>query len=87
MAGASIAAAQLLREREAEPLELAVVLDEGLGSIAEILEEPLSIPFGELMGFPKAAAEAQEGQVVIGLAKESALSFFRTAVISIIGRA
>lgn len=66
MTGASIAAAQMLRERAAEPLELAVLLDEGLGSVAEMLEQPQSIPYRELAGFPGSAAPAPEGQVVIG---------------------
>ncbi|HEY5436074.1 MAG TPA: purine-nucleoside phosphorylase [Candidatus Limnocylindrales bacterium] len=43
-----------------------MVLGSGLGSLADDLEEPVSIPFGELPGWPVATAPGHVGRLLLG---------------------
>jgi purine-nucleoside phosphorylase len=43
-----------------------MVLGSGLGSLADDLEDPVSIPFGELPGWPVATAPGHVGRLLLG---------------------
>ncbi len=43
-----------------------LVLGSGLGSLADDLEDPVSIPFGELPGWPVATAPGHAGRLLLG---------------------
>ncbi len=43
-----------------------IVLGSGLGSLADDLEDPVSIPFGDLPGWPEATAPGHVGRLVVG---------------------
>ncbi len=64
------AGADFLRARfpwgDAAP-ELFAVLGSGLGFVADALEDAVSVPFGEVPGFPAAAVEGHAGRVVMGM--------------------
>jgi purine-nucleoside phosphorylase len=49
------------------PPEVFAVLGSGLGFLADALEEAVSIPFGDVPGFPGAAVEGHAGRVVMGM--------------------
>jgi purine-nucleoside phosphorylase len=46
--------------------EVGIVLGSGLGSLADDLEAPVAIPFGELPGWPSATAPGHAGRLLIG---------------------
>ncbi len=46
--------------------ELAIVLGSGLAALAEQLEEPISLPFSALPGFPDTAVAGHGGQLLAG---------------------
>jgi purine-nucleoside phosphorylase len=46
--------------------EIGIVLGSGLGGLADDLEEPLAIPFGELPGWPAATAPGHVGRLLFG---------------------
>lgn len=45
---------------------LALVLGTGIGALAEAVERPTIIDYGDLPGFPRAAVEGHAGQLVLG---------------------
>ncbi len=45
---------------------LARVLGTGIGALAEAIEDPVIIDYGELPGFPRAAVEGHAGRLVLG---------------------
>lgn len=45
---------------------IGIVLGSGLGSFTEQLENPVSIPYEELPGFPKVTVQGHRGQLVLG---------------------
>lgn len=60
-------ALEVLQSRGAtEPVEMAIVLGTGLGSIAEAVEEPVVVPYADLPGFPEVVVSGHEGRLVIG---------------------
>lgn len=61
---AALAAA--VRRRTALVPEVAIVLGSGLGSLAEELGDPVSIPFEELPGWPPATAPGHAGRLLLG---------------------
>jgi purine-nucleoside phosphorylase len=50
-----------------EAPEVFAVLGSGLGFLADALEDAVSVPFGEVPGFPGAAVEGHPGRVVLGM--------------------
>lgn len=60
------AAAELLRSRLPETPRVMGVLGSGLGFLAEAVEDPVSIPFREIPGFPATGVEGHEGRYVAG---------------------
>lgn len=44
----------------------AVVLGSGLGSLADKIESPVAIPFGEIPGFARSTASGHRGQLIFG---------------------
>jgi purine-nucleoside phosphorylase len=45
---------------------LALVLGSGLGGLAAAIEDPVSIPFAELPGWPAASAPGHQGRLLLG---------------------
>lgn len=60
-------AAKLIKERfpTFNPT-IGIVLGSGLGSFTEQLENPVTIPYEELPGFPKVTVQGHRGQLVLG---------------------
>ena len=58
-------AATLIRSRTAAP-EVAVVLGSGLGDFANALNDPVSIPYGDLPHWPASKVIGHEGRLVVG---------------------
>ena len=46
--------------------QLALVLGTGIGALAEAIEDPVIIDYGELPGFPRSAVEGHAGRLVLG---------------------
>jgi purine-nucleoside phosphorylase len=62
-----IAAAALLRNRfGALTPRLGIVLGSGLGAVADALENPLAIPYGEIPHFPQSTVEGHCGRLIAG---------------------
>ncbi len=59
-------ATDALRRRLPFEPEIMVVLGSGLGALAEAVEDPVSIPFGALPGFPAAGVQGHSGRWVAG---------------------
>src|ERR1700760_3687238 len=67
MSEPTITAADVINERAGfDQVEVAIVLGTGLGSIADAVENAVSIPFGELPGFPQVGISGHEGRLVLG---------------------
>ena len=49
--------------------EIAVVLGSGLGPLAEMLEKPMKIPYGEIPHFAESTVEGHAGELLIGKLK------------------
>ncbi len=60
------AAAEYLRSRLPETPEIALVLGSGLGGLADRIENPVYIPYGEVPGFPVSTAPGHAGRFVAG---------------------
>lgn len=58
-------AAEVLAARGAAP-QLGIVLGSGLGGLADVLEDRLAVPYGELPGFPAIGVAGHGGEVVLG---------------------
>ena len=60
------AATEYLRPRlDAEPA-VALVLGSGLGGLADQVEDPVAVPYGEIPGFADTAVEGHAGRLVAG---------------------
>ena len=46
--------------------QVALVLGTGIGALAEAIEGPTVIDYGELPGFPRSAVEGHAGRLVLG---------------------
>ena len=57
------AAAASIRERIAVRPRVAIVLGSGLGSFAERIEQPVSIPYPEIPHFPRPTVEGHSGRL------------------------
>ena len=57
----------ILKERLAGRQPLAgIVLGSGLGSLADQIEDPITIPYGDLPGFPVSTAVGHKGNFIVG---------------------
>lgn len=73
-----IEAAERINERAGmDPVEVAVVLGTGLGSLTDALEDPVSIPYSELPGFPKINVSGHEGKLVIGRQEGTRIAYLQ----------
>ncbi len=59
-------AGRIIRSRTTETPRIALVLGSGLGGFADDFEDPVSIPYEEITGFPRSTAEGHAGRLVIG---------------------
>jgi purine-nucleoside phosphorylase len=58
--------AQIIRNRISSQPKVAMILGSGLGSLAESVEEPTIIPYGELPNWPVSTVIGHEGSLIIG---------------------
>lgn len=58
--------ANLVRNRISSQPKVAMILGSGLGSLAEAVEEPTIIPYGDLPNWPVSTVIGHEGSLVIG---------------------
>lgn len=59
--------ADLIRARAGDrPVEVAIVLGSGLGPLADRVEQAVSIPYGDLPGFPVGGVSGHQSRLVIG---------------------
>jgi purine-nucleoside phosphorylase len=64
--GEVAAACAAIRARTELVPEIGVVLGSGLGAFAEAVEDPVSIAYGEIPGWPEATALGHAGELVLG---------------------
>jgi purine-nucleoside phosphorylase len=62
----AVEAAEFIKAKYNQPIETAVVLGSGLGAFAEIFENAVKIPYGEIPHFQKSTVEGHAGQLVLG---------------------
>jgi xanthosine phosphorylase len=62
----SAAAAAVIAERARETPRLGIVLGSGLGGLADALEDPVAIGYGDLPGFPEPGVAGHGGRLVLG---------------------
>ncbi len=60
-------AAEVLRERIQGDPEVLVVLGSGLAGLSDLLEEPVTVEFSEVSGFPATSVAGHSGRYVFGL--------------------
>ncbi|MGD1877389.1 MAG: purine-nucleoside phosphorylase [Kiloniellaceae bacterium] len=63
---AAVATADIVRKRIPETPEVAVVLGSGLGTVAEAVEQPVTLNYEELPGFPRPTVAGHGGSLVLG---------------------
>lgn len=54
------------KSRLGAPCDIALILGSGLGHLADAIDDPVIIPYGEIDGFPVSTAPLHKGQLVIG---------------------
>lgn len=59
-------ATAVVRSRIAEPPQIGVILGSGLGGLADSVEKPVKIPYGELPHWPVSTVIGHSGQLVLG---------------------
>ncbi len=59
-------AVRVIRERETRAPEVALVLGSGLGSLADLAEDPAVIPTQDLPGYPRSTVSGHKGRLVFG---------------------
>jgi purine-nucleoside phosphorylase len=59
-------AADLIRERIGSAIDTALILGSGLGGLADHIENPISIPFRAIPGFPPSRVPGHAGRFVAG---------------------
>lgn len=60
-------AAEAIRSRMTVTPEIGLVLGSGLGVLADEIENPVRIPYGEIPHFPVSTVEGHAGQFVVGM--------------------
>jgi purine-nucleoside phosphorylase len=66
MDAALSAAAEYLRGRLPNPPAVGVILGSGLGEFADLLADSITIPYGEIPGFPQSSVIGHAGKLVAG---------------------
>ncbi|WP_442854508.1 purine-nucleoside phosphorylase [Bacillus sp. SJS] len=59
-------AAEYIQKKIGQAPEIGLILGSGLGVLADEIEEPVKIPYGEIPGFPVSTVEGHAGQLVYG---------------------
>jgi len=67
----SEAAAYLQSKLGALTPQIAIVLGSGLGAVADAVENPVYIPYGEIPHFPQSTVEGHSGRIVAGTLSEA----------------
>ena len=60
-------AAAVIRQRLGFDPEVAIVLGSGLGGLADRIEDPVYLPYGEIPGFKASTAPGHAGRFVAGM--------------------
>lgn len=55
-----------IRSKTLEKPEIGIILGSGLGGLADLIEEPIIIPYEEIPNFPISTVEGHAGRLVIG---------------------
>ncbi len=66
MSGELDAAVTAIRTRSDLRPAVGVVLGSGLGDFADAVEEPVAVPYGEILGWPVSTAIGHAGELVLG---------------------
>jgi purine-nucleoside phosphorylase len=70
--------ARILRQRGVtEPLDMAIVLGTGLGSIADDLGQAIVVPYAELPGFPAGQVSGHAGRLAVGRIGDSRIAIMQ----------
>jgi purine-nucleoside phosphorylase len=78
MNDAPTAAADVINERAGfDPIEVAVVLGTGLGNMVDVVEEPVSIPYSDLPGFPQVSISGHDGRLVVGTQEGTRIAYMQ----------
>ncbi|WP_332691314.1 purine-nucleoside phosphorylase [Halalkalibacter lacteus] len=59
--------ASYLREKMGEAPTIGLILGSGLGVLAEEIENPIKVPYGEIPNFPVSTVAGHDGQLVFGM--------------------
>lgn len=59
-------AADHIKSRIGGKPQIGIILGSGLGSLADVLEQPVEIDYSEIPGFPRTTVEGHEGKLVYG---------------------
>ena len=62
-------AADFLIQKAGQEIEFGLILGSGLGELAERVENPTAIAFGEIPNFPTSTVQGHKGRLVIGTLK------------------
>ena len=62
----AIEAAEAVRARGGGVLRVAVILGSGLGDLADEIQSPVVVPFGEIPHFPVSTVKGHAGHLVLG---------------------
>jgi purine-nucleoside phosphorylase len=65
-AAAALQAAQAVRSRVTATPTVGIILGSGLGGIAQVIEQPVRIPFADVPGFPSATVVGHAGELIAG---------------------
>lgn len=74
------AATAKIRSEFPDPPDMGLVLGSGLGAFADRLEQGVSIPFGEIPGFPVAGVSGHAGRLVLGRLRGKTLAILQGRV-------
>ncbi len=66
MSGVAQRNADLIRARTALQPRVGIVLGSGLGDFTQAIAEPVTIPYGELEGFPTPSVSGHSGALIVG---------------------
>ena len=59
-------AAAVIRERSTLPVRVGMVLGSGLGALADEVQDAVTIPYGDIPGWPQSTVPGHSGTLVIG---------------------
>jgi purine-nucleoside phosphorylase len=74
-------AIEFLRSRGiARPIDTAIVLGTGLGSLTEAAVDPIAVPYAEIPGFPRTGVSGHDGSLIVGALDGSRVAFLNGRV-------